>query len=99
MKKASHLFLLLFVGLLAMSSFQFFMLENSDLDDISLVEEEQETISFSDEIQALNFYSPSFQIFTEGSLDSFKGKNTIIHIHKDYPQIFIAVAYSPPELI
>jgi flagellar basal body-associated protein FliL len=98
MSKTRYIFLFLFVGLLALSGFQYFMLEVSDLDSISMVEEQQETIGQSVEVLGEEFKSPKFSLYTASTAETFKQKCSIIHVDKNYPRIYIAVPYSPPEL-
>lgn len=98
MTKTRYIFLWLFVGLLAMSAVQFFMLEVDDLTSIPAVEEQQETFSTSVEVQALDFDGPRFQLFTDLDGAAFLEKHCVIHIDKNYTSIYLPVPYSPPEL-
>jgi hypothetical protein len=88
----------MFVGLLAMSAVQFFLLEVDDLTSISVVEEQQETISSSVEVQGLDFDSPQFQLFTREMGTALREKYRVIHLNKNYHSISLAGPYSPPEL-
>lgn len=92
-----YIFLFLFVGLLAMSSIQFFLLETSDLDSISMVEEQQETIGQSVEVLGEEFKSPQFRLFTASVAESFERKYAIVPVNSSYPSVDIAVPYSPPD--
>jgi len=93
-----YIFLCIFVGLLAMSAVQFFILEVEDLTSISVVEEQQETISTAVEVQALDFDEPRFHLFTDCSCETMGRKYSIVQIDKNYPPICLAVPYSPPKL-
>jgi|TARA_R110000737_G_scaffold234416_1_gene247359 hypothetical protein len=92
------IFLWVFVGLLAMSAVQFFMLEVDDLTSISATEEQQETFSTTFEVQALDFDEPRFHLFTDHATEVFLEKYYIIHVNKNYSPIYLAVPYFPPEL-
>lgn len=92
-----YIFLLHFVGLLAMSSIQYFLLETSDLDSISLVEEQQETFGQSVEVLGEEFKSPQFRLFTISKAESLERKYATVHVNSFYPSVYIAVPYSPPD--
>lgn len=98
MTKTRTIFLFLFVGLLLLSAFQFFMLETSDLNSISMVEEQQETIGFSVEVIGEDFKSVNFNLFSGTLVEAFQQKYSIVHIDKEYPPIHLDVPHSPPDL-
>jgi hypothetical protein len=99
MTKPRHIFLYLFVAISSFFAVQYFILAVEDLESISAVEEQQETFSIDVEVEAIDFESPYFALFTKYPGEAFQEKHNIIHIYKNYPPIHLAVPYSPPELI
>jgi hypothetical protein len=97
MNTVRHLFLFLVIATMAMSAFQFNLIENENC--ISLIEEERETVTSSEEMQEASFQFNRFQLFTVHSYESFDEKFTVVHFNLDYPEILLDVPYSPPEFI
>lgn len=98
MTKIRFSFLFLFFGLLAMSAFQYEMMDQSDLDSITIVEEQQETFGQTVEVLGDEFKTPKFELFSKSLGEGFKQKYSIIHIDSEYPNVYLAVPYSPPDL-
>lgn len=98
MNKIRVIFLFLFVALLALSSVQFYMLEVSDLDCISMVEEQQETLGQSLEILGEEFKSPKFKLYAAVSEETHAYKASVVYLNTFYPSISLSVPYTPPEL-
>jgi hypothetical protein len=92
------IFLCVFVGLLALSAVQFFILEVEDLTSVSAIEEQQETLSTVIGVQALDFEGPRFHLFTDCPFEHGRRKYSILQIDKNYPPIYLPVPYSPPKL-
>ena len=90
--------LFLFVGLLAMAAFQFEMMDQKDLDCVSIVEEQQETFGQTIEVIGDRFRAPKFELYSKSLGEAFKKRYSIIHIDNDYPSVYLSVPYSPPEL-
>ena len=98
MTKIRYSFLFLFVGLLAMSAFQYEMMDQNNLDNVNLVEEQQETFGQTVEAIGENFKSPKFEMYSKSLGEGFQQKYSIIHIDNEYPSVHLPVPYSPPEL-
>ena len=98
MFKLQNIFLVLFVSLLAVSSLQYFLLEQDDLDGISLVEEQQETNDQVTEIFGLSFEEFRFRLFSSSLGEDQQESHFVVHLNKQYPNIHIPVPKSPPEL-
>jgi hypothetical protein len=97
MTESKRIFLFLFVGMLALSTVQLFIFETEDLTNISEVEEQEEAFFSVVEIDALDYDGPAFLFFMDCAAELFKEQSLVVLVAKNYPQIHLAVPYSPPE--